>query len=153
MKADKIVVMALAGLILAVMTIDTASAWQTTWTYGMYALGTTYSGGASPSLDSNQPSGNYNVNYNDIVQWENILRNYDSHGVNCKIAHIHDAQDSDGLYDNEPTVYVSAGSISPMTTYSAIVTVDSAHTITAFHSYYDSGTTYTSPACTSMQFY
>lgn len=143
---NKLLVLALAGIMLAVLTMGTASA--TTWTYGIYNLKTTYSGGSTISMDSNQPSGNYSVATNDVVQWGNVFVNNVARSVTATASAF-----SGGLNYNEMSWTVNAQSTSPAKTfYTTVKDGTTSYTIHATHTYVDGGY-YTSPECTSMQFY
>ena len=114
-------------------------------------MGTTYSGGSSPSLDSTKPSGNYNVATYDTVQWGNVFRNYCSRDVTAIVNQF--TSPTGGLYTKTMSWTVPRNSVSPSETYFVdVYNGGSSYTIHATHVYQD-GNYYTSPDCNTMSFY
>jgi len=148
---NKILLVALVGIILTVLAMSTASA--STWAYTSSNMKTTYNGGSSISLDSSQPSGTFNVATNDYIQWTNVFVNNIADRSVTAIA----SGFSGGLNYNEISWSVdrsstSSGNVFWTTVSDGSKTPETAYTIHATHTYVDGGY-YTSPECTSMKFY
>jgi len=109
MKANKIGILALSGLILAVIASGTAFA-QNTWIYPDNTFATHWDG-SSGSLDTSVSGNPGPVASGDVIQWYNTMANYVRSPVTVYVNAFSTADGKpEGLYYNENTVNVPAAS-------------------------------------------
>lgn len=147
-KYNKILVLAIAGLMLAVVTCGTAFA-STTWNYVNYPLASTWN--LNTPTFSTQPSGAFNsAKVGDYLTWENTLHN----SYNQPAAAWGDYSNV-GLswvgYDwsSDPTV-VNAGVTTPQIPIILSITSPASSPIYAYHDYTCNQQVYPSAFSTQM---